>query len=223
MDWIAQRVVVTGGSEGIGKALVAALAARGATVAHCSRRGGDGGLACDVRDAAQVSAFATRVLAELGTPTILVNNAGIARWGAVAEMSVEDWDTVIGTNVTGMFLVTRAFLPAMLKAGTGTIVNVASLARRNGIANGAAYSASKHAVLGFSRSLMLEVRRQGVRVVAVCPGSVDTAIFDKDQAPFPVNRAGMMAPGDVAQAIVDAVALPARAMVSELDIRPTSP
>ncbi len=223
MDWIAQRAVVTGGSEGIGKALVAALTARGAKVAHCSRRGGGGGIPCDVRDAAQVSAFATRVLAELGTPTILVNNAGIARWGAVAEMSIEDWDAVIGTNVTGMFLVTRAFLPAMLKAGAGTVVNISSLSGRNGVANGAAYSASKHAVLGFSRSLMLEVRLQGVRVVAVCPGSVDTPMFDKDQAPFPVNRAGMMAPDDVAQAILDAIALPPRAMVSEFDIRPTSP
>ena len=134
------------------------------------------------------AALAKHVLAELGTPTLLVNNAGVARWGAVAEMPLEDWDAVIGTNVTGMFLVTRAFLPAMLHAGTGTIVNLASLAGRNGISGGAAYSASKHAVLGFSRSLMLEVRRQGLRVVAVCPGSVDTAIFDKDEAPFVVNR-----------------------------------
>ncbi len=188
MDWTTHRAVVTGGSEGIGKALVAALTARGAKVSHCSRRGGGGGggggIACDVRDEAQVAAFAARVLAELGPPTILVNNAGIARWGAVAEMSVDDWNAVMGTNVTGMFLVTRAFLPAMLKAGSGTIVNVSSLAGRNGVTNGAAYSASKHAVLGFSKSLMLEVRRQGVRVVAVCPGSVDTAIFDRSQPRF---------------------------------------
>ncbi len=223
MDWSNERAVVTGGSEGIGRALVAALRERGASVAGCSRSGGSGLHACDVRDAAQVAAFAAAVNADLGTPTILINNAGIARWGAVHEMAPADWDAVIATNLTGMFLVTRAFLPAMLAAGRGTIVNVASLAGRNGIAGGAAYAASKHGVLGFSKSLMLEVRKKGLRVMAVCPGSVDTAIFDKADAPFAVNRPAMMAPADVAQVILDAVALPERAMVSELDIRPTNP
>lgn len=223
MDWDRQVAVVTGGSEGIGAALVSALRERGARVAACSRRGGADLHACDVRDAAAVEAFAGAVQAGLGTPTLLVNNAGVARWGRVAEMASADWDAVIGTNLTGMFLVTRAFLPAMLAAGRGTIVNVASLAGRNGIAGGAAYAASKHGVLGFSRSLFLEVRRQGLRVIAVCPGSVDTAIFDKAEAPFAINRPGMMASGDVARVILDAVALPERATVSELDIRPTDP
>jgi 3-oxoacyl-[acyl-carrier protein] reductase len=224
MDWTKERAVVTGGSTGIGRALVEALAARGAQVTWCSRRGGTGGIACDVSDEAQVTRFAAAARAALGgDPTVVVNNAGIARWGAVAEMAVADWDAVLNTNVRGMFLVTRAFLPAMLKAGRGDIVNVASLSGKNAVAGGAAYAASKHAVLGFSKSLMLEVRQQGVRVLAVCPGSVDTPIFDDEQAPFALHRDRMMQPADIAQVILDTLALPARAMVSELDIRPSRP
>jgi len=223
MKWTDERAVVTGGSEGIGRALVEAFAERGAKVMHCSRSGRRGGIACDVTDESQVAAFAARVRADLGAPTILVNNAGIARWGTVAEMAPADWRAVLDTNLTGMFLVTRAFLPDMLAAQRGTIVNVSSLSGRNGVAGGSAYSTSKHGVLGFSKSLMLEVRRQGVRVIAICPGSVDTAIFDKAEAPFAVNRPGMMAPADIAQAVLDAIALPARTMVSEIDIRPTNP
>ncbi len=90
-------------------------------------------------------------------------------------------------------------------------------------ARGAAYAASKHAVMGFSKSLMLEVRQQGVRVLAVCPGSVDTPIFDYEQTPVEVKRERIMQPSDVAQIVLDTVALPARAMVSELDIRPSRP
>jgi len=224
MDWTNERAVVTGGSTGIGRALVEALGARGAKVAWCSRRGGAGGIACDVSDERQVARFSDAARTALGgDPTLLVNNAGIARWGAVAEMPVADWDAVMNTNVRGMFLVTRAFLPAMLKAGRGDIVNMASLSGRNAVARGAAYAASKHAVLGFSKSLMLEVRQQGVRVLAVCPGSVDTPIFDDEQVPFELHRDRMMQPADIAQVILDALELPARAMVSELDIRPSRP
>jgi len=232
--WTDQRAVVTGGSEGIGRALVEALVNRGAAVACCARNtaklpadrsdtGTIAGFACDVRDEAQVAAFARDAQNAIGIPTLLVNNAGIARWSPTAEMSLEDWSAVIDTNLTGMFLVTRAFLPGMIAAGRGAIVNVASLAGRNGVAGGAAYSATKHGVLGFSKSLMLEVRRQGVRVIAVCPGSVDTPFFDKSPLVASPNRAGMLRAEDVAQAILDAVALPERAMISELDIRPSMP
>jgi 3-oxoacyl-[acyl-carrier protein] reductase len=222
MLWSAERAVVTGSSSGIGKALVEALAARGARVAHCSRRGTGGGIVCDVRDEAQVAAFAERVHRDLGTPTIVVNNAGIGKFAPVAEMSVEMWDAVIDTNLRSMFLVTRAFLPAMLATGRGTIVNIASSAGRNGREGGGAYSASKHGVLGFSKSLMLEVRSRNVRVLAVCPGSVDTEFWlSPGIDAIPADR--MLKPEDVAQIVLDTIALPDRAMVSELDIRPTNP
>ena len=191
-------------------------------MAHCSRRGTGGGIVCDVRDEAQVAAFAERVRRDLGTPTIVVNNAGLGKFAPVAEMSVETWDAVIETNLRGMFLVTRAFLPAMLSAARGTIVNIASTAARNGREGGGAYSASKHGVLGFSKSLLLEVRQKNVRVLAVCPGSVDTDFWSAPGiTAIPAER--MLQPEDVAQIILDAIALPERAMVSELDIRPTNP
>jgi len=237
MDWHRQIAVVTGGTQGIGWALVDALAKRGAAVAFCARNGraaehlaGDLralgvqtlGAACDVRDESQVAAFAERVLREAGTPTILVNNAGVGRFAPVAEMSLTAWDEVIDTNLRGLFLVTHAFLPAMLARGRGAIVNLASLAGRNGVAGGAAYSASKHGVIGFSKSLMMEVRKHGIRVMAVCPGSVNTPFFDGD-TPFTPDRARILEPQDVANAVLDALALPERALVSELDIRPTNP
>ena len=237
MDWREQIAVVTGGTRGIGKALTVELARRGAAVAFCARdtqdverhaaglKGGGHaalGVVCDVRDEASVAAFAERVREEMGTPTILINNAGVGRFAPLGEMSLSAWDEVMDTNLRGLFLVTRAFLPAMSARGHGAIVNIASLAGRNGIAEGAAYSASKHGVLGFSKSLMLEVRTLGVRVMAVCPGSVNTAFFDGD-TPFDPNRGRILLPDDVAKATLDALELPDRALVSELDIRPANP
>ena len=102
------------------------------------------------------------------------------------------------------------------------MVNVASLAGRNGFAGGTAYSASKHAVLGFGSSLMLEVRKEGIRVITICPGSVDTAMLH-DQPMLKSDPQRILRPEDVAEAILAAVRLPARAMVSEIDVRPTNP
>ncbi len=117
---------------------------------------------------------------------------------------------------------TRAVLPPMRSRKQGSIVNVASLAGRNGFAGGTAYTASKHAVLGFSRSLMLEVRKDNVRVIAICPGSVDTSLL-RDQPMLKSEPSRILRPEDVAASILHAIELPDRALVSELDIRPTNP
>ncbi len=147
------RCVVTGATEGIGRALALALGARGARVAVCARtadRVNDlvghlesagvtamGG-SCDVSDQRGVSSFAERVLSELGTPDVLVNNAGMGHFGPLAELTVERFDETMGTNVRGIFLMTKAFLPSMLEAGKGHIVNIASLAGRTGFVGGTA-------------------------------------------------------------------------------------
>ncbi len=110
----------------------------------------------------------------------------------------------------------------MLDAGTGTIVNIASLAGKNGVEGGTAYCASKHAVLGFSKSLMLEVRKHGLRVVTICPGSVATPFMDKRERPRPARDRALTAE-DVAHAVLATLTVPERAMISELDIRPTNP
>ena len=128
----------------------------------------------------------------------------------------------MSTNVRSLYLVTRAVLPGMRSRKQGTIVNVASLAGRNGFVGGTAYTASKHAVLGFSRSLMLEVRKDNVRVIAICPGSVDTSLL-RDQPMLKSEPSRILQPEDVAATILHALTLPDRALVSELDIRPTNP
>ena len=237
MNWQFELAVVTGASRGIGKALAQGLADRGAAVAVCARdavaierfaselRAAGArafGARCDVRDEAEVAEFVARVQREMGAPTIVVNNAGIARFAPVTEMAVDQWDEMMATNLRGMFLVTRAFLPPMLAHGHGAVVNIASLAGRNALANGAAYSASKHGVLGFSKSLLMEVRKRDVRVIAVCPGSVDTG-FGDGGLPNRPSRDRILTAADVASVVLDTLELDERATVSELDIRPTNP
>jgi 3-oxoacyl-[acyl-carrier protein] reductase len=151
-----------------------------------------------------------------------VNNAGVLIARPFEELTLEDWDVTMATNLRSLYLVTRTVLPAMRRRRDGTIVNVASLAGRNGFAGGTAYAASKHAVLGFGRSLMLELRKEGIRVITICPGSVDTGML-RDQPMLKSDPQRILRPEDVADAVLHAVQLPARALVSELDIRPTDP
>jgi 3-oxoacyl-[acyl-carrier protein] reductase len=129
---------------------------------------------------------------------------------------------MMATNVRSLYLMTREVLPGMLERGRGAVVNVASLAGRNGVKGATGYSASKHAVLGFSRSLLLEVRTAGIRVIAVCPGSVDTDLIRAHEEPGAPPRR-ILHPDDVAATILSALELPERALVSELDVRPTNP
>ena len=227
-------VLITGATEGIGRATAFAFGRDGWRVGVCARTAGKvaalvealraegftaAGAAGDVGVPGDVARVERALAAELGPADALVNNAGIAVFKPFEEQTLEDWDGMMSTNVRSLFLVTRAVLPGMRERGAGTIVNVASLAGRNGVKHGTGYAASKHAVLGFSRSLMLEVRSQGIRVVAVCPGSVDTELI----RPLGRDAGRILQPSDVADAILGAVRLPARAMVSELDIRPSNP
>ena len=228
--------LVTGATAGIGRATAFALGRAGYRVGVCARTAGQvdalvaelraegiaaAGRAADVGRAEAVDALVKAVVSELGPVDTLINNAGIAIIRPLTELSVEEWDATMATNLRGLFLVTRAVLPGMLERRSGIIVNVASLAGRNPLVGGTAYAASKHAVLGFSKSLMLEVRKDGVRVLAICPGSVNTALIRNIRSP---SREGeMLEPEDVAQAILDAVRMPARATVSEIDIRPANP
>ena len=237
MDLAGSLAVVTGATEGIGRAIAMTLGSAGARVAICARSetnvrrtvgdfcaaGVDAiGIPCDVSDPAAVERFATFVSRERGAPRVLVNNAGIGRFRPLEELSLDDWDAVMATNVRSLYLVTRAFLKDMKASGGATIVNVASLAGKNGLEGGTAYCASKHAVLGFSKALMLEVRKHNIRVVAICPGSVATPFMDKQDRLRP-NRERVLTADDVAHAVLATVTIADRAMVSELDIRPTNP
>lgn len=226
--------LVTGGSRGIGRAVAEALLDNGWTVCLCSRSRGSvedavttldarypglvTGEAVDVRDAGAVQAFADRVESEQGRIDCLVNNAGLGIFRSVDELSVEDWDTVLRTNLDGAFYAIRAVAPGMRRRGSGWIFNIASIASRNPIAGGAAYNASKFGLLGLSDAAMLDLRSYGVRVSAILPGSVDTD-FSSGQGDDSWKLRGE----DVARAVMDMLRYPARALPSRIELRPSQP
>ncbi len=204
--------VVTGAGGGIGRATAVELARRGLEVALLGRtestlRDTEGAVAkaggralvvvADVGVAADV-ARASRTLAEnAGTPRVVVHNAGIAgRKAPIEQTSEQEWDAVIGANLRGPFLVTRALLPAMRAARTGRFVTIGSISSTLGSAGLAAYCASKWGVVGFTKSLAEELRGSGLQALAVLPGSVDTPMVKVGGFP------PQMAPEDVARVVV---------------------
>jgi 3-oxoacyl-[acyl-carrier protein] reductase len=228
---------VTGATNGIGRATAFALGRAGYRVGVCARTGSAveslvaelraggmeaAGRAADVADPAQVTDAVAHVATSLGEIGVLVNNAGVLIARPIEQLTLEDWDLTMATNLRGLFLVTRAVLAPMRARRRGTIVNVASLSARSGFAGGSAYAASKHAVLGFGRALMLELRKEGIRVITVCPGSVDTGML-RDQPMLQSDPARILQPEDVAETILHSIRLPDRAMASEIDIRPSNP
>ena len=189
--------VVTGGGRGIGSAVARALAEVGArvvvsarstdqieSVAESLRQLGHKAWAvtCDVTDPDQVENLVQESTELLGSVDILINNAGIASSAPLKAISLEDWERIMAVNVTGPFLCTQAFIPAMIETGWGRVVNVASVAGKVGQPYIAAYCASKHALIGFTRAVAVEMAAKGVTVNAVCPGYVDTPMTDESVA-----------------------------------------
>lgn len=233
----APVALVTGATRGIGRSLAFALGRAGWAVGVCSRSGervgelveelqaagvAAAGAAGDVGVEEDVARIHATVEGSLGPVETLVNNAGILVGRRIEELTVGEWDDTMSTNLRSLFLMTRVVLPGMRARGSGDVVNVASLAGRNGFVGGTAYCASKHAVLGFSKALMAEVRKDGIRVIAICPGSVDTEML-QDQPHLPSNLARALHADDVAETVLHALRLPRRAMLSEIDIRPSNP
>ncbi|MDA8411629.1 MAG: 3-oxoacyl-[acyl-carrier-protein] reductase [Treponema sp.] len=214
--------VVTGGSKGIGRAIVARFAAQGAKVFYLSRSEADdaaglaagaaaaGGsvawIACDVAKEAEVEAAIARVVAEGGVPAVVVNNAGVTRDGLVFRMKLEDWETVLATNLTSAFLVCRVAARHMIKARAGSIINLSSVVGITGNGGQTNYSASKAGIIGFTKSLAKEVASRGVRVNAIAPGLIDTSMTDQIGAEgraklmesIPLGRSG--SPDEIAKA-----------------------
>jgi 3-oxoacyl-[acyl-carrier protein] reductase len=183
--------LITGAGRGIGRATALLFAREGANLVLASEvREEIEAVAVEVRalgraalpvpadlcDEAQVAALAKAALDAMGRVDILVHSAGVAIHGAVATLPTESWDLNFGVNVRGMFLLTRALLPHFLQRRSGTIVNVASRLGKEGSAMRAAYAASKHAVIGFTSSLALELKSHEIRVNAICPGPVATPL-----------------------------------------------
>jgi len=189
MELQGRGAVVTGGGQGIGRAVALALARAGASVVVAARSAGPiesvaeelremgreaAAVPCDVTLPEDVETLFREADEKLGGVDILVNNAGASTSSPVHRLSLDEWNRMLAVNATGPFLCTRAFLPAMTERGWGRVINVASVAGVRGGRYIAAYAASKHALVGFTRSAALDVATTGVTVNAVCPGFVDT-------------------------------------------------
>jgi NAD(P)-dependent dehydrogenase (short-subunit alcohol dehydrogenase family) len=227
--------VITGGGRGIGLAIARAFVHEGCNLMITGRDGPTlqsalaelgkiksaevMALGCDISKPAEIETLFAAVAKKYHTVDVLVNNAGVAHGlGPADQLEPETWQRVIDTNLTGMFLTTRAAL-AMMKAG-GTIVNNLSVAAVQPFEGMAAYNASKYGALGFTNALRLDLRKRGIRVLALMPGATDTAIWDQfwPQAP----REKMLCADTVAEAVLHAVTLPPEATIEEIRIGPTA-
>ena len=226
-----KTAIVTGASRGIGKAIALSLANAGAKIVLAARHQDDlevakkeilknGGqciaVPADVAEEGDIEHLIEKTTDAFGTVDILVNNAGFGIFSKVADTSVKDFDGMMNVNLRGVFLCCRGVLPTMIRQKSGAIINIVSLAGKNSFVGGATYSATKWGLLGFSRSLMLEVRECNIRVVAICPGSVNTSFSDHSK-----DSEKIIQPQDVADTVLFALTMPARSNVSEIDIRPT--
>ncbi len=228
-----QVAVVTGASRGIGAAIARRLATMGATIVATSRNpeslsqlaqsirenGGQcEAVPCDVTNLAQVEAVGRAVEKKYGRLDILVNNAGIGNFqGKLHELPPDEWERILNTNLRGPYYFIRAFAPLMIRAKSGHIVNISSLAGKNAVPNGAAYAASKWGVNGLSASVAEELRGQNIRVSVICPGSTATEFGDHSAK----NESKMLTAEDIAHVVAMIVTQAPQSFVSEISIRPT--
>ena len=219
--------VVTGASRGIGRAVALRLAATHHVVAVARSRSELETLASDIRsgggscDAIELDVTDSTAVAralEGVRADVLVNNAGVGYMKPLLELSSDEWHAMVDVNFNALFHVTRAVLPGMVERGRGHIVMVGSIAGRSAFVGGSCYAATKHAVMGFSESLMLEVRDQGVKVSVVNPGSVATSFSRRER-----DTSWMLTADDVADAVMHAIETPPRVLVHRIEVRAAVP
>lgn len=233
-----KTAVVTGGTRGIGRAIAARLLAEGARVAICGRRQKSVdealasltpkdrvlGVTADVSKLEEVRSFIARVVERFGAIHILVNNAGAGVFRSVADLTPEEWQEMIGVNLTGAYYCSHEVLPIFRQNGSGDVINISSLAGKNAFAGGAGYNASKFGLNGFSEAMMLDHRNEGIRVSTIMPGSVNTEFGGSPAHSGSDSRDGWkIAPEDIAEIVLTLLYMPRRTTISSVEVRPSCP
>jgi 3-oxoacyl-[acyl-carrier protein] reductase len=229
--------LVTGAGRGIGKAIAIRLARENHNIVLISRTESELvkvkkeieslGMESiyfvgDVADEKFAASTVGEVLNKYEKIDHLINNAGIGIIKKFTDSTLDEFKLQVNTNLYGVYNFSKAVLPGMIKRESGSIINISSLAGKNSFVGGTMYSATKHALLGLTKSLMLEVREFNIRVAAICPGSVDTNFGDGSHI-NPRSVSQILLPEDVAEVVVSVIKLPVRALASEIDLRPTNP
>ncbi|MDH5680739.1 MAG: SDR family NAD(P)-dependent oxidoreductase [Spirochaetota bacterium] len=230
-------ILITGGNKGIGKATAELLAQKGATILFTSRKPDQipaleaelsakgaskvKGYVFDITNIEDPVSLTEEIISEFGRIDVLINNAGIGLFKNIVEMSIDQWQDVINTNLTGLFHLTKLVLPSMISQKGGHIVNVGSLASRNTFPGGGAYCASKFGLLGFSECLMLDVRQHNIKVSIIMPGSVNTPFHD--QPVVDDEETWKLTATDVAEAIYDVINTRSGHLMSRVELRPLLP
>jgi 3-oxoacyl-[acyl-carrier protein] reductase len=228
-----KTAIITGGTRGIGRAIVERLLQEGLSVTFCGQSeenvlrasrelsekfaGKVFAMKCDVSRHDEVKALIAFAAAKLGRIDILVNNAGVGIFAPVEQLSPVEWRRMIDLNLSGVYYCCHEVIPQMKAAGGGYIFNISSLAGTNPFAGGAGYNASKFGLNGFTEAMMLDHRRDDIRVSYIMPGSVDTQFSSGASAPWKIS------PEDIAEVVVTLAAMPQRTLVSRVEIRPLKP
>jgi 3-oxoacyl-[acyl-carrier protein] reductase len=224
--------LITGGSKGIGFAIAEALLSQGARVMITGRNAADLeraqarlgpralSVSADARLAEEVERAVQATVDGHGGLDVLVNNAGIGIFKNAADMSPAEWQSIVDTNLSGVFYYCHAAIPHLRRRGGGWIVNISSLAGTNPFTGGAAYCASKAGLNAFSEALMQEVRYDNIRVTYVMPGSVATGFSGRGE---PGKADWKVQPEDIGQMVLDLLAMPPRSLPSRVEMRPSKP
>ena len=226
-------IFITGGSKGIGLGIAEQAALQGMRICITSRHGIELnaaveklkamgahdvlGLVCDVRDPSSMDGVTKEMLGKWGTIDVVIANAGVGHFEAIDNMTLETWNEVIDTNLTGVFITVKAVVEA-LKKSKGYLITIASLAGTNFFAKGAAYNASKFGLVGFTQAVMLDLRKYEVKVTTIMPGSVAT--YFNDHIPDE-NDSWKIQPEDIGQLVIDLLNLHPRTLPSKIEIRPS--
>lgn len=232
-----RRALITGASSGIGKATALVFAKAGIDVALVSRSQEKlasvveatkhtgvvaKAYSIDLADVSQVEAKIQAIATDFGDIDILVNCAGIGYTATLSQTPLADWQQVINLNLTSVFECIKGILPRMRDRHTGTIINVSSIAAKQAFPSWGAYSVSKAGLVALSQTFAQEERVHGIRVTAICPGAVNTELWDTETVNVDLDRSQMLTPEIVAQSILHTALLPSQAVIDELTIMPSA-